>query len=752
MAMLSPITQSPASASSKTFALDGTVSTVKGYDNEYEMEVLKDRNKEDKRLREKFPKISGEPTWLIRHIEALREQYSKDGWEYKIEIPQECRHRLYPSIISSYLIFTRDKKGRKGKVTKEYITIPLSNGASWGFWKPMDEYGRATTKISLEELLAQDAKKIQRAKELAATMELLRRQAEEEEEIPDSTGDASDKSSKEIPRGRVNSDISSGSSSSSKVSASTDHSFATRLTKTESQRESVMSLAANYAPDRALRSTTKLSGNDVGSNSMNTASSSRIGGEEKYTPKLRMMSKGVYVEIDDDEDEEEEDGHVDQDIIKGIDDIKVDDHDDEEDDDLVPNPKTSSRQRSRSENPRMSNLPDSDDEVLVFASKSARRGRRNSRHTQVPGSSDHEDEAPNFAVKLFSKQQRNSRSLTSSESSNEEEENKEINTLVPKLLKRRPGPSRKVIVSESSSDNKNDEVEDLPSPKSLRRLQSLSAAIQNSNFSDEEEEEEALANHFGIPSSLRKVRPSPAAAIADVGSGSASGNEAEDNDDEDDELPDFNTKSRYSKQSRPAVIEISDEEEYDASTEHTPENESFRGGKGRARNVIELEDSDDSDGSREGENIMGDEQMADEVHENEGVDKKAVYDDHYPRYDYRDLVLEPENVANHGSNQANGLNEHRAYPGNNTSSTLRRTIESDEHEVVLAQSAYGDDVMMGDADDDDGVEVQVEQEEWFDYTGFCRYCGFHQHECECIEGEERFAMVRDEDDGEDFEG
>ncbi|PVH75163.1 hypothetical protein DL98DRAFT_575208 [Cadophora sp. DSE1049] len=357
-----PISGAPASAY-------GTVPRATkhlGSNLQKELETLKERNKEDKRLKEKFPHINGEPTWLLRHIELLQEAYAKDGWEYDIEIPEECQHRIRPSIIGSYLIFIRDKnlEGRKGKVTKEYIPVPLSNGALWGTWKPMDDDARPPTEGRLPYLPvpAPGEAKLYHGL-LDHELDAYLTAGEDPEDYEEYTIDGMGVLPEDRPpRRRIVSKGSSSSASSAKVSTYSSSSFNTAQTSAPSQ--SIMN-PANFAPDRSLRSTRKVSNISASSGSTNNSSTSSTSLMSNGMPVPGSIRKPKYGERsdsegleggsdngeEDEEDEEDDEGH-DQEaiqrslngqnghyrIIRNSDDEDEDEHEDEEEDEYAVKP------------------------------------------------------------------------------------------------------------------------------------------------------------------------------------------------------------------------------------------------------------------------------------------------------------------------------------------------------------------------------------------------------------------------------
>ncbi|KAH7323562.1 hypothetical protein BKA65DRAFT_555240 [Rhexocercosporidium sp. MPI-PUGE-AT-0058] len=273
-----------------------------GIDLDKELEGLKERNKEDKRLKEKFPRINGEPTWLLRHIEILQEEYAKNGWEYEIEIPTECQHRLYPSIIGPYLIFTRQRKFRKGKVIKEYIPVPLSKGASWEFWKPMDDDARPPTAGRLEYIPPPGpGERTTCTGLLGHDLGRYLNASDEEEDSEDSTNDGFGALPEDRPRRRVIPGGPSSSDSDAEQSAYNGRYFNTAPSSAQSRSQDIMGTSANYAPDRSLRSR-KASNISTSSTSTDSSSSSHIS----------RMSNGSehpedYPDEDEDADDEEED-------------------------------------------------------------------------------------------------------------------------------------------------------------------------------------------------------------------------------------------------------------------------------------------------------------------------------------------------------------------------------------------------------------------------------------------------------------
>ncbi|KAH9216705.1 hypothetical protein DL95DRAFT_407433 [Leptodontidium sp. 2 PMI_412] len=278
-----------------------------GIDLNKELEWLKERSMEDKRLKEKFPKINGEPTWLLRHIEVLQEEYAKSGWEYEIEIPADCQHRLHPSIIGSYLIFTREKKGRKGKFTKEYIPVPLSNGALWEFWKPVDDDARPSTAGRLAYLppLGPGESSIGTGL-LDRDLDRYLNSGDDDEDFGEYTIDGFGVLPEDRPRRRVISNSSSGSGG--EVSAYSGSSFDTAPTSTQNRSRSlsIMGSSANYAPDRALRSIRRASENFVPSNSTNNSSSIHNGLMSNGMPVPGSIRKAKYGYRSDSEDLEDD--------------------------------------------------------------------------------------------------------------------------------------------------------------------------------------------------------------------------------------------------------------------------------------------------------------------------------------------------------------------------------------------------------------------------------------------------------------
>lgn len=62
---------------------------------------------------------------------------------------------------------------------------------------------------------------------------------------------------------------------------------------------------------------------------------------------------------------------------------------------------------------------------------------------------------------------------------------------------------------------------------------------------------------------------------------------------------------------------------------------------------------------------------------------------------------------------------------------------------------YGEEGYENDVYVMDGYGESVEEfedDEWFDESGYCKFCNLHQHECECIRGDENDPMERGEDD------
>ncbi|KAH7381015.1 hypothetical protein BKA64DRAFT_647849 [Cadophora sp. MPI-SDFR-AT-0126] len=319
-----------------------------------ELEILKERNKEDKRLKEKFSHINREPTWLLRHIELLQEAYDKDGWEYNIIIPEECQHRIRPSIIGSYLIFTRDKKGRKGKVTKEYIPVPLSHGASWGSWKQMDDDARLPTEGRLPYLPAPGPGEPKLYHGLLDhDLDAYLTAGEIPEDYEDYTIDGMGILPEDRPpRRRIVSKESSSSTSSVKVPAYSKSSHQKSSTSKPAPSHSIMESLANYAPDRSLRSTRKVSSTSVSSNSTNNSSTSSTNLMSNGMPVPGSIRKPKHGERsdsegleggsdngeDDEEDEEDDERHAQklmQRALKGYnEDCRVIHNSDDEDEDV----------------------------------------------------------------------------------------------------------------------------------------------------------------------------------------------------------------------------------------------------------------------------------------------------------------------------------------------------------------------------------------------------------------------------------
>ncbi|KAG4429837.1 hypothetical protein IFR05_014688, partial [Cadophora sp. M221] len=237
-------------------------------------------------------------------------------------------------------------EGRKGKVSKEYIPVPLSNGASWEFWKPMDDDARLPTAGRLAYLPppGPDESPIGTGL-LDRDLDHYLNADDDEEDFAEHTIDGFSVLPEDRPRRRVISKSSSGSCSGSggEISAYRGNSSNIAPTSTQSRSEglNIMDSSANYAPDRALRSVRKAPDNPVSSNSANNSSfphNSLLSNDMK-TP--RSTRKAKYNYISDSEDPENDLGDVNED--------EDGDGDGEEQEDPLPTAKQVHEKKGRSQ-------------------------------------------------------------------------------------------------------------------------------------------------------------------------------------------------------------------------------------------------------------------------------------------------------------------------------------------------------------------------------------------------------------------
>ncbi|KAK0117560.1 hypothetical protein ONS95_011897 [Cadophora gregata] len=115
---------------------------------------------------------------------------------------------------------------------------------------------------------------------------------------------------------------------------------------------------------------------------------------------------------------------------------------------------------------------------------------------------------------------------------------------------------------------------------------------------------------------------------------------------------------------------------------------------------------------------------------NETVDISPYVENEYEEYDDEDGFDEDEGDAEieHEEGNTAGGDELLAYGGE----------EGGEEE-------YAEDL-----DGEDGYGEAVEDDEWFDESGYCKFCDLHQHECECIRGDDNDPMELGEDDDDDY--
>ncbi|KAL2063105.1 hypothetical protein VTL71DRAFT_6177 [Oculimacula yallundae] len=735
--------------------------TGQGLKTNNELELLKEKNKQAKKLKEKFPELKDEPTWLLRHIEILREDYAKHGWEYDVVIPEECQHRLYPSTIGTYLIFTRDKKGRKGKVTKEYIPVPLSNGAEWSSWKPMDDEGRPPTKYSLEDLLESDRKaEATRRKELAAYLAKEAEDAEkelDEDEIDDAEIDEYPVDEEEIDEYLVNEEeideypvenpdetpsrrrvIYNSSKASRPVSngESSVHIGSTRPT-TSASHGSIIT-AGDYAPDRALRTRRKESTISAPSGAPNQEASSKAGkgNSSKRKPVSGSSRKNGNRQSIGWKDARERVADIDEEMEADKEYVDEEDQDDQKDYDRSLSPQPIPRNQRRS---GVVHISDSDEE----------EGRDEDVDIKMEEDEEDFDGDDQGAQDDFgrspphqpiSRSRSRSRSIHSSDSNAVGEEHHENDI----DMEADDGYAGKYDRSDEEDHDRS------PTPQQMSRKRSRARVIYSSDPDDEEEDSDEEDMPSFIPTS-NKARREGASNVVDL-----SDSESESEDDEsDDELPDFNTKSRYSKHTRATIIEISDEDE-DEEEEHknvSPESgmrKKLLRGSGPHRDNFEDQKQDFNDGYGYGDDdtAYDAEEMDDDIEDYESY-REGTGHEHY-LVDEEDGD-EEEDALYDEEYEANELQKHEAEQDEHDHGHIIPAGDFDNYGARSDGAASNDEIMVGDAKGGGEAEDQIPDGQWFDGSAFCNSCKLHEHECLCNTGGQNNPFVIDSDEEEDCE-